>query len=104
MSQQQTKGTTQKRMPGPWVEETEEQWDSKTNDLVMKGTGWIEGVLEYEGCGSHRAKWLNEADKKLALAAPVLVEALKAVKTYGYLAGDNKQLVDEALKLAGEAQ
>lgn len=62
--------------PSPWTEELDE-------DVP---TGWINGpngpVLEYEGCGSHQAHWRNPADKKLVLAAPDLLKALKKAERF----------------------
>lgn len=55
--------------PGPWVEDE------------YKG-GWIEGVVEYAGCGSHEAEWTSEANKRLAFAAPELLEALRPFARY----------------------
>lgn len=60
---------TQAHTPGPWKESPD---------------GWINGengttIIEYAGCGSHQAYWVNDADKNLVLAAPELLEALEAV-------------------------
>lgn len=35
--------------PGEWTKESD---------------GWIENVVQYEGCGSHKAEWLNSNDLK----------------------------------------
>lgn len=42
-------------------------------------TGWIVGVVEYAGCGSHEAEWSSEENKRIALAAPDLLEALDVI-------------------------
>lgn len=62
----------EKHTPAPWVEEVDKY---ATNGK----TGWIVGVVEYAGCGSHEAEWTSEANKRLALAAPDLLEALQAL-------------------------
>lgn len=54
---------------GPWVESA---YDGVPD-------GWIEGVLKYAGCGSHEAEWSSPENKRLALAAPELLEALQAI-------------------------
>lgn len=64
---------------GPWIEEVEEidvvaNWDRE--EKAYAPTGWIKNVVRYESCGSHRAEWLNRNDKLLALAAPLMYEAL----------------------------
>lgn len=41
--------------------------------------GFIEGVTEYAGCGSHECDWLSESDKALALSAPDLLAALEEI-------------------------
>jgi hypothetical protein len=48
------------------------------------GDGWIEtirgeSIVYYRGCGSHTAEWASDADYRLAMAAPDLLEALIAV-------------------------
>jgi hypothetical protein len=53
--------------PGPWQ---------------LADYGWIsgpsgDGVVEYDGCGSHAAQWPNKADLALVLAAPELLEACR---------------------------
>lgn len=55
--------------PGPWVEDIDPDYPDDRN-------GWIVGVVEYAGCGSHAAEWSSEDNKRLALAAPELLEAL----------------------------
>lgn len=70
----------------PWVAVTTEEYDDTNGDLVEVQTGWIKGVVEYQGCGSHRAKWSTPEDFKLVLAAPqVLDTAILAVNTLGIL-------------------
>lgn len=62
----------EKHTPAPWVEEIDP-------DYPDQPTGWIVGVVEYAGCGSHEAKWTSKANKRLALSAPDLLEALQAL-------------------------
>lgn len=62
-----------KHTPGPWIAELD--------DFTEEPTGWIADatgklmVVQYAGCGSHKADW-DEADLRLVLAAPELLEAL----------------------------
>lgn len=49
------------------------------------GDGWIQDasgkyVVDYAGCGSHSAMWRSEDHFKLAVAAPELLAALRAIK------------------------
>lgn len=59
---------------------------TNTNDSARIGAGkewsidedgWIDGVVEYAGCGSHQAEW-NDQARSLVLAAPDMLEALQA--------------------------
>lgn len=77
--------------PGPWVEDE------------YKG-GWIEGVVEYAGCGSHEAEWTSEANKRLAFAAPELLEALILAREL-FVDGNSAcaEICDEAIAKATEA-
>lgn len=50
--------------PGPWK---------------LDEDGFIDGVNEYAGCGSHQCDWNSEDDKALVLAAPELLEALEEI-------------------------
>jgi len=80
---------------GPCIEEVDP-------DYPDQPSGWIVGVVEYAGCGSHEAKWTSEANKRLALSAPDLLEALtwvtraleKAEAGYPY------NLADQAIRRA----
>lgn len=83
--------------PSPWTEELDE-------DVP---TGWINGpngpVLEYEGCGSHQAHWRNPADKKLVLAAPDLLKALKALTQWAKVAACDREkgsILDNSINAA----
>lgn len=91
--------TKNKTSPGPWV---------ATVDTLEPG--WINDangnpVVEYAGCGSHSADWLNEADLKLALAAPELLEALRelhdfaSVSTHFRYRDASQAAFDKAAKL-----
>lgn len=82
-----------KHTPGPWkanltIELTPKEGGGYTETQVRDG--WIVGVVEYAGCGSHRAEWFNEGDFNLALAAPDLLEALELmVDQYKQVCLDN---------------
>lgn len=85
----------EKHTPAPWVEEVDKY---ATNGK----TGWIVGVVEYAGCGSHEAEWTSEANKRLALSAPDLLEALTWVTRAleKAEAGYPDKLADQAIRRA----
>lgn len=62
MSGQKLTGHT----PGPW--------EGADNGWIDAADG--SSVVEYKGCGSHAACWVNARDKILAIAAPELLQAL----------------------------
>lgn len=57
----------------------ESTWVEEVCPYSGEPTGWIVGVVEYAGCGSHEAEWSSEENKRVALAAPDLLEALEAL-------------------------
>lgn len=57
---------------GPWAFD---------EDRFIVGRGG-KVVVEYAGCGSHMASWPNKANKALVLAAPDMLEVLKACANY----------------------
>ena len=83
--------------PGPWVEDIDPDYPEDRN-------GWIVGVVEYAGCGSHAAEWSSEDNKRLALAAPELLEALMISRRYVAdlpIVGDaDLAVIDAAIKKA----
>lgn len=63
-----------KHTAGPWIEDD---------------GGWIcneagASIIEYEGCGSHKAEWPNPCDRVLVLAAPDLLRVLMDLYDHGY--------------------
>ena len=78
--------------PGPWSSDE---------------SGWIYApgeaeVCVYAGCSSHAAYWPNEADRRLALAAPEMFEALRNICDLAGLSGDAQlaEIADKAIKRA----
>lgn len=37
--------------------------------LKIDSQGWIPGIVEYQGCGSHSAEWLDQRMQRLILAS-----------------------------------
>lgn len=47
--------------------------------LKIDSDGWIEGITEYAGCGSHSCAWISDSGKSLLIHAPDLLEALEEI-------------------------
>lgn len=84
--------------PGPWVEYTDLDYTPPSS------TGWISGVNDYKGCGSHMAEW-KPGCLALTLAAPTdlrrlveiaqcLSEAMVRICDPGDDCGDNHGWAD----------
>ena len=98
--------------PGPWVGETEEAYGRDGRSAPKVGTGWINGpdsrpVLQYAGCGSHNAEWMDPEDFALVLAAPDLLEFARLVarmkteeEAGGFTAEDAVATVNDLIETA----
>lgn len=64
----------EKATPGPWVKDVD-NWDEENAAL----SGWIKGVVEYEGCGSHYASWSGTNLDYVIAARPEVMLRLLAV-------------------------
>lgn len=56
--------------------------------------GWIPGVVEYEGCGSHQAEWSSGKNRNLVLAAPELLSVVIDLLPHN-VSTTNKNIPDE---------
>lgn len=86
---------TNKATPGEWkwTPDTSTNWETG-EDTPIQDTGWLDGIIEYKGCGSHMAI-VKEADKKhIAHFNPQFVQRLlncleKAVEQRNLYAGED---------------
>lgn len=64
-----------------------QEGDYEGSQEIEYKDGWIKDpvtnsyVVEYGDCGSHEAQWRDEKTFKMVLATPVMLEALKNIRT-----------------------